>query len=252
MLATSVAELLGRSIFEFMNVESRARAQTFARTNGNTSGEAHDFQLIASDGRTLWTRISAKPLGLHDGSHNGIVSLVTDVTERRALEEQLAHEARYDALTGVANRHTLFDVLAHALQERAGCAVLFADVDYFKNINDTYGHRTGDEILQAAAARIASSARQTDTVARLGGDEFIVVCAPIEDRAQAVDIAARIVAAFAEPVHVASQMIPVSVSIGIALASTTSDADSILSQADHALYAAKRAGRNRLEVATAI
>jgi diguanylate cyclase (GGDEF)-like protein/PAS domain S-box-containing protein len=248
MLETTVADLLGRSIYQFMDTDAGTRAESFARRGTGTS-DAHDFQLITAQGSELWTRISANPLRLHDGAHAGIVGLVTDVTERRALEDKLAHDARHDALTGLANRHSLFDALTSALVETKGhVGVLFADLDFFKNVNDSYGHQLGDKILRIAAARIATAARHGDTIARVGGDEFVVVCPRIIERAHAVDVAARIVAAFTDPIHLGSHVITVSVSVGVALTTDDDDADTILARADHALYAAKRAGRNRIEV----
>ena len=249
MLRTSVPEMVGRSVLEFMDVNAGVRAARFAE-RGESTDEASDFRLLAADGTCVWVRISANPLRLHDGTRNGVVAVVTDITERRVLEAQLAHDARHDALTGLANRHTLFDALVAQLAHTHACAVLFADLDHFKQINDMHGHQIGDEVLKIAAARITGTVRNVDTVARVGGDEFVIVCAPIRDRAEAVDIGARVVAAFNDPIGVGDTNLTLSISVGLALATPGDDADTILARADHALYAAKRAGRNALEVET--
>jgi diguanylate cyclase (GGDEF)-like protein/PAS domain S-box-containing protein len=248
MLRTTVSDLLGRSIFDFIENDERERAMTFAR-RGVATKDAHDFRLLAADGTALWVRVSATPLRLHDGSNNGIVAVVTDVTERRALEERLARDARSDPLTGVANRHALFHALSQTLQRASSCAVLFADIDHFKQVNDTYGHRVGDEVLKVVAGRISAEVRDHDIVARVGGDEFVIVCAPLDNLALASSIGARIVSGFAQPICVPDATVTITMSVGIALATRHDDPDSVLARADHALYSAKRAGRNRLEIA---
>jgi diguanylate cyclase (GGDEF)-like protein/PAS domain S-box-containing protein len=250
MLGTTVTDLIGRSIFDFLDGAGADGARHFGGRGVDVDG-AHDLELLTKDGRRVWTRVSASPLRLPDGSYNGALALVTDVTERRELERRLAHDARHDALTGVANRHTLFDVLAAALHKRESCAVLFADLDHFKFVNDTYGHQAGDAILRAVAGRIASSIRSTDTVARVGGDEFVVVGTPLDGEREALDLGARIPEALANPVRVRSGSVPIAISVGIALANRNDSVDSVLARADDALYRAKRAGRGRIEIATA-
>jgi len=248
MLRTTVTELVGSSIFAFIENEKRERVVTFAE-RGIATNDAYDFRLLTADKTPLWVRVSANPLQLHDGSDNGFIAYVTDITERRALEERLEHDARFDALTGVANRHTLFDALSQALQQTSSCAVLFADIDHFKLVNDTYGHSVGDEILKVAAARIDAAVRPQDIVARVGGDEFVVVCAPVDDLSVPANIGARIVSAFSQPICIARASIHITMSVGISLAASDDDTDTLLARADHALYSAKRAGRNRLEIA---
>jgi diguanylate cyclase (GGDEF)-like protein/PAS domain S-box-containing protein len=250
MLGTTVRNLIGRLIFDFLDDEEADAARHFGSQETIVSG-AHDFRLITADGRQLWTRISASPLRLPGGSYNGALALVTDVTERRELERRLEHDARHDALTGVANRHTLFNVLNAALHDNESCAVLFADLDHFKSVNDTYGHQAGDAILRAVAGRIAGSVRSTDTVARVGGDEFVVVGTPLRGEREALDLGARIPKALEHPVRIESAAVPIDVSVGIAFANRTDSVDSILARADDALYRAKHAGRARIEIAGA-
>lgn len=248
MLRTTVADLLGHVIFDFMDDEWRTRAESYMRRR-TVASDGHDFRLRAIDGTTVWVRVSANSLRLHDGRHAGVVAVVTDVTERRALEDRLAHDARHDALTGIPNRHTFFDELKRRLDQRTPSAVLFADLDCFKVVNDTHGHQIGDEVLRIAAQRISSSVRKTDVVARVGGDEFVVLCSVFSGSAEVIDLGARVVAAFDDPMCVGGSTVSATISVGLALSSGNDDADTMLARADHALYRAKRAGRNRLEIA---
>jgi diguanylate cyclase (GGDEF)-like protein/PAS domain S-box-containing protein len=248
MLGTTVRGLIGRSVFEFMDEaeEAEARVELERRRSGIAD---KDVRLITPDGRTVWTRMNASPMRSHDGDYRGAIALVTDVTERRCLEERLAHEARVDALTGVANRNTLFDVLEVEMARRRTCGVLFADLDNFKSINDTYGHSAGDETLRVVAERIMNVIRTHDTLARVGGDEFVVVSAPVRDADEAIAISERIPPTLREPIRVGGNSIPVALSIGVAVTEDGDTSDSILARADDALYRAKRAGRSRIEVA---
>jgi diguanylate cyclase (GGDEF)-like protein/PAS domain S-box-containing protein len=250
MLGTTVAALIGRSIFEFMDDDGRSEAiAKLERRVVGASGE-HDFRLITADGRALWTRMNTSPLSQRDGTYTGAIALVADVTERRALEQRLAHEAQSDPLTGLANRNALFDEITRVLDRETLCGVLFADIDCFKRINDVHGHRAGDDVLRAVSKRLAGAVRGCDTVARVGGDEFVVVTPLLDYPGEAAVIARRVRNALSEPVRVADATIDVDVSVGVAIAvPDLDDADSLLARADDALYRAKRAGRGRVEVA---
>ena len=249
MFGTTVTDLIGRSFYEFMSADARTSAIQFARTRSTTIAP-RDFPFHTKDGRKIWTRLSTTTLALHDGTYNGAVVLVTDITERRALEQQLARDAQYDVLTGLANRRTLFSVLSSRVTEPPGrCAVIFADLDKFKEVNDTYGHQAGDEVLRAVPRRIAATARKGDVVARVGGDEFVVVSADLPSEREALAIGTRLSQALSEPIEACGIRIGVTLSVGIAFSDPDDDADSLLARADHALYRAKRAGRDRIEVA---
>jgi diguanylate cyclase (GGDEF)-like protein/PAS domain S-box-containing protein len=249
LLGMTVPELLGRSIYEFVAEEPGTDARLIFERPLTASAAQHDLQLRTDDGRTVWTRVNVRPIVLRDGTYGGAIALVTDVTERRRLEEQLEREARVDALTGIANRKTLFEILSRELLRRERCAVLFADLDNFKLVNDTYGHGAGDETLRIVAARLAHNIRRHDTVARVGGDEFVVVSTSLNNEQEAVAIGSRIRAAISQPVFVDDEAIPIDVSVGLAFAAPDDDADSLVARADQALYRAKRNGRGRLEIA---
>nr|WP_222437499.1 diguanylate cyclase [Quadrisphaera sp. RL12-1S] len=177
---------------------------------------------------------------------------------RRALE----HQANHDVLTGLPHRAAVVERLTSALTAAAaggpGVGVLFVDLDGFKSVNDTQGHRAGDEVLRAVAARLASCLREGDVAGRWGGDEFVVVLTALEDddgdggEGALLRVARRVVAEVAEPVASADLAVPATVgaSVGAALArrGTARTADAVLHDADTAAYRAKAAGRGRVEL----
>ena len=177
----------------------------------------------------------------------GWVGAHEDITERRQAEAQIVHLARHDALTGLANRtlfHERLDQALAFLGRGQECAVLCFDVDHFKDINDTFGHPTGDAVLQTIAARLQACVREVDTVTRLGGDEFAVLLVDVDAPTGAHDAAQRIVRALREPVKFEGNTIIPGTSIGIALAPRDGDtAGKLLKNADLALYRAKNEAR---------
>jgi len=191
----------------------------------------------------------------HPHPQLGVVHLFADdITARRAVEDQLRHDALHDALTGLPNRHLFMERLARAvLQERRRegylFAVLFLDLDRFKVVNDSLGHSVGDELLVAVAGRLRNSVRETDTVARFGGDEFAVLLDDMDAVQDAVRAADRMQQALASPVSLSGYEVFTSASIGIALSSTAyGRADHLLRNADMAMYRAKAAGTGRHEL----
>jgi diguanylate cyclase (GGDEF)-like protein len=182
-----------------------------------------------------------------------VANVLGSVIERRRTDDQLAHQALHDPLTGLPNRALLIDRLAQALARtgRGGraLAVLFLDIDRFKLVNDGLGHGAGDELLKTLAARLRRVVRPTDTVARFGGDEFVVVCEEATDEATAVALAKRMCDAIGDHVELVGRRMQVTVSIGIVLAdSTRDDPEGVLRDADAAMYRAKERGRARIEL----
>ena len=224
-------------------------------------GEASTFERDRPnlDGTVRSLRYQYSPDIQPDGSVAGFYTLISDVTDMKAVQRQLMALARIDSLTGLPNRAFLYERLDEAIARasrlnfsrsdpaRLGC--LFLDIDHFKNINDTFGHAGGDAVLKEFGARLKKCVRQTDMVARLAGDEFVILLEGLEQPHGAEIVAAKIVAAMAEPFVVDHSPIAVTTSIGISVFSEpVGGADFMLRQADAALYEAKHAGRNRFSI----
>jgi diguanylate cyclase (GGDEF)-like protein len=175
--------------------------------------------------------------------------MLADITERKRAEQNARHQAEHDALTGLPNRVLFLDRLQQALatsrREHKRFAVMFLDLDRFKQINDTLGHKAGDMVLQEVAQRLRHCVRGVDTTSRLGGDEFVVLLADIRGADQAAHVAGTVMQALARPITLEHQEIAPSVSIGIAICpGDGEDAVTLLHHADVAMYHAKQQGRN--------
>lgn len=190
------------------------------------------------------------PVFNKEGVCTHVFSVTRDITERKHLESKLEYMAYHDVLTGLPNRRLLYIHLQNALATAKAndelVAVLFLDCDHFKQINDTWGHNTGDLFLQMLAERLTSCVREGDTVARLGGDEFIVILTGIQSQQQVEKVSKRILLALQEPWAIEESTFLCTTSIGISLYPFNAlDADQLLTNADKALYSAKAAGRNQ-------
>jgi len=185
---------------------------------------------------------------LSDSNVAGIVLTARDVTERRALEERLSHQAFHDSLTELANRTLFMDRVTHALEStrrRASLVgVLFVDLDDFKTVNDSLGHAAGDQLLIAFGRRLESCLREEDTCARLGGDEFAVIVENVFRPQDVVVVAERILAAIATPLKIFGSELAVQASVGIALGASELTTNDLLRNADLAMYRAKREGKS--------
>jgi len=177
-------------------------------------------------------------------------TLFRDVTERKELEARLLHGAFHDALTGLANRALFRDRLEHALQVAGRdpdhrIAVLFLDLDDFKGVNDSLGHDAGDQLLRTVSERIMAEVRASDTVARFGGDEFAVLLERLPTESEALTIVNRIKVALRRPLMLEGRLMSVATSVGVAYATPADDVDTLLRNADVAMYEAKEAGKAR-------
>jgi diguanylate cyclase (GGDEF)-like protein/PAS domain S-box-containing protein len=184
-----------------------------------------------------------------DPAVKGLALNFRDVSERNALEEQLRQLAFHDPLTLLANRSLFRDRVQHSLtlaqRGHNQVAVMFLDIDNFKNVNDSLGHDAGDRLLQAVAQRLVTSTRDYDTVARLGGDEFAILLEGTQTTAEIETLAASLVQALDQPFTSNTTHIRVSASIGVAFSTIEADAETLLSKADIAMYHAKAEGKNR-------
>jgi diguanylate cyclase (GGDEF)-like protein/PAS domain S-box-containing protein len=250
MLDTTVTELLECSMFDFVDDDVIAGAEANGVRPSAGIAEEHDVRLTTKLGRTLWTRMNTSPITDHSGVSRGAIALVTDITERRVLEQRLAADARQDALTGVANRIALFEWLGAKLEGRHLVSALYIDLDRFKNVNDDFGHAVGDEVLRTVAARLCGAVRSGDIVARVGGDEFVVLSDSLTGKDEAAGLARRVREVLSRPIGLGAIRIEIGASVGVAFATDT-NADNLLSEADRALYHAKRNGRGRVELSHA-
>jgi diguanylate cyclase (GGDEF)-like protein len=184
---------------------------------------------------------------LGDPVVQGIVLSMRDFSVRKALEDELRHQAFHDALTGLANRALFEDrltlALAGARRQEHSFAVLFLDLDEFKAINDAFGHSRGDELLRDVAMRIGEIIRPTDTAARLGGDEFAVLVEALENDGDAYEVAQRILAALAWSFVLDGHELRVTASVGMAICDGSETIEDVLRRADMAMYSAKREGK---------
>jgi len=183
------------------------------------------------------------------------VALFSDISQRKQDEEQIRHQANYDALTGLPNRSLFFDRLNQAAiasqRDDEILAMLFVDLDRFKSVNDSFGHITGDEILQGVAERLLICIRDSDTAARLGGDEFVVLLHDVNEVNDAAMVAEKIIEQLSSPFNVGMRDIYLGASIGITMyPEDTDDPEAMMRNADMAMYRAKEGGRNRYQFFT--
>ena len=213
-------------------------------------GAAIEFRMRTAEGEFRWVDNRYTPVRDKNGGLVEIEGMIIDVTERKAAEEKIALMARTDGLTGLANRATFIERMRAAFAaSRRGAnpfAVLYLDLDHFKAINDTLGHATGDQLLQEVAERLRSCTREIDTVARLGGDEFAILQMDVDAPEHAGTLATMLQKTIARPFVIDGNHLQVTTSTGICTFDSGSPSpDSILAQADLALYRSKEEGRNR-------
>jgi diguanylate cyclase (GGDEF)-like protein/PAS domain S-box-containing protein len=213
-----------------------------------------DYRMIARNGAIIWVHDEAYSMTEGPGGGRRVSQgLLVDTTEQKRLEEQLMHDALHDPLTGLANRTLFRDHVERALagrrRRRTKVAILFLDLDDFKVVNDSLGHRAGDRLLNEVAKRLTGAIRAGDIAARQGGDEFTILLDRVHDAQDAVASAERLATELRRPIELEGRSMVIAVSIGIALAShAETDADDLLAHADAAMYAAKAHGKARYAV----
>ncbi|HET9403489.1 MAG TPA: EAL domain-containing protein, partial [Burkholderiales bacterium] len=240
-----------RSWLDSVHEEDRARVKN-ARKSATGGGYDESFRIVRPDGSVRWVHDRAFPVQDDTGAVYRIAGIAEDVTERKLAETQLMQLAHYDVLTNLPNRVLFYDrlkqALAQARRNQWNVGVLFIDVDRFKNVNDTLGHAMGDKLLQQVSERLTGAVRAGDTVGRLGGDEFSIVLSNLTSAQDANLVAQKIMAGFNEPFKLDSAEIYVTASIGITLYPDDSvEQDTLIKNADAAMYRAKELGRNSFQ-----
>ena len=217
--------------------------------DGTIQGYQMDKRYMRPSGSVIRARLTVSLAHDATGAPLHFISQVEDVTAVRRAQDVLEHRALYDHLTGLANRSLLLDRLNHALAMHARndklVAVVFADLDHFKRINDSLGHDAGDRMLRIVADRMRTSVRPGDTVARIGGDEFVVVLEQIDSADQAGELFQRIQTSVELPLQLDGHLLLPAMSAGLTVDDGSGDALRVLRDADTAMYVAKNTGRGR-------
>jgi diguanylate cyclase (GGDEF)-like protein/PAS domain S-box-containing protein len=254
MLGRPEDQLEGASVVALTHIEDRDVSTEEMRrvvADGET-GYKLEKRYIHADGRPVWVKVSVSLVRDHEGCPLYFVSQIEDITERRANGELLAHQAIHDPLTGLPNRLLFVDRLRRSLAEADSTnrvAVLFLDLDHFQVVNDSLGHPTGDRLLVAIADRLRAALRPRDVIARFGGDEFTVLCTEVADERAARLLAHRITSSVSQPIALSEGEVFMTVSVGIALSGGELETpETLLRNADAAMYRAKEQGRARAEV----
>lgn len=248
------ADLVGKTLRELTHPEDTASDAEMMRRV--VAGKLRDYTLehrySNARGDTVWGRLNVAVVRDETSAPVHFIAQLEDISDRKEVEERLLRQALHDPLTGLHNRLMFMDRLTHALarSERmlAPVAVLFVDLDHFKAINDEHGHTTGDAVLRAVAELLLATVRPSDTVARMGGDEFAVVCEDMRSEKDAVVVAQRLFTALQDPLELGSQSLSISASIGIAFAQEGDDPDTLMRNADAAMYRVKEGGRGTYEI----
>lgn len=225
-----------------------------AHIEGNTRHFSNEHRVLHSDGQYRW--VLSRGLAVRNEQNVAIrlAGSLTDITEHKAAENKLQHDAHHDALTGLPNRAMLMERLSRSLERTKHnnnylFAILFIDLDRFKIINDSLGHLAGDKLLHCITKRLIEVTRPEDMVARLGGDEFVVLLESLKEKNQVASIAARVLKHISAPIDLGGDEVYTTASIGVAFASPVYErAETLLRDADIAMYRAKTAGKARFEI----
>lgn len=252
-----VDRLLGKTRWEMVPglFETEAGREHTAAVLAHEPFKNLEYRMLDDGGDERWFCISGQPMFDENGVFTGYRGTGSDITARKMTEQRVHHVAQHDVLTGLPNRSLLQDRLGQAVAyaNRSGYPVwvMLIDLDRFKFVNDSMGHKAGDVLLMTIAARLRSSLRDTDTVARLSGDEFVVILSEHAEEPLHADIVQRVMDSVARPVMLGTKEFFVTCSIGVAAyPSDGTPADSLIEHADIAMYRAKKLGRNNFQFYT--
>ncbi|MGJ7915398.1 EAL domain-containing protein [Massilia sp. LXY-6] len=253
----AIERILGKTRWEFVAglADNDAGREHIAAIEAREPFRNLEYRALDDNGEERWFCVSGQPMFDDGGRFTGYRGTGSDITARKITEQRVHHVAQHDVLTGLPNRSLLQDRLGQAVAyaTRSGHPVwvMLIDLDRFKYVNDSMGHKAGDVLLMTVAARLRSSLRDTDTVARLSGDEFVVILSQHEDQPLSSDIVQRVMDSVAQPVMLGPKEFFVTCSIGVAAyPSDGTPAESLIEHADIAMYRAKKLGRNNFQFYT--
>ncbi|MDI7742686.1 PAS domain S-box protein [Lysinibacillus fusiformis] len=254
VLGYTPEEIEGYSVFEMIHPDDIEKMQTrFQEAIAEKEDHTADFRIKHAKGYWVWIEAHAKFILDEQGRILRLQMVGRDITERKTLEEKLSKMAFYDSLTGIPNRRLFREKLIQAIKEAdrydRKFALLYMDIDKFKQINDTLGHDAGDDLLKQFAEKVQNCLRESDTLARQGGDEFTILLSEIKEEKDALLIAERIHASLQEPWMINNEELFTTSSIGVAYYHKEGTSfGELMKQADTAMYAAKQSGRNNIKV----
>lgn len=252
----SAAAVLGHPISILFPPDGANEVQSLLERSGQ-QGEhiaCHETECICEDGRRVSVSLALSPVKNKAGVIVGTATIARDMTARKRAEDRLHHLALHDSLTGLPNRllfrERVSQALAQARRQNHQVALLFIDLDRFKEINDSLGHQVGDHLLQVTASRLRYCLREGDAVARVGGDEFVVSLSALTDSSDAALVAGKIMEILREPFRVGNRQLNISGSIGIGIyPADGQDVETLMHAADTAMYHAKKKGRGTCQLA---
>jgi diguanylate cyclase (GGDEF)-like protein/PAS domain S-box-containing protein len=236
-------DAIGRGLLELLDMFDSGGNSDVEEITGVVAREGHwhgELTQRALDGRDLLVEASVSMLADDDGMVLGSVSIVREISGRKAAEQQISYQATHDGLTGLLNRTAFLRELQDSLTTGRRPTLIFLDLNGFKAINDLHGHDRGDEVLRVIGSRLAGGLRPGDTAGRFGGDEFVLLAHGLTDGASAESYLERIMALFTDPVRCRGATHPVGVSVGVAHSRPGDDPDGLIRRADSAMYDAKR------------
>jgi diguanylate cyclase (GGDEF)-like protein/PAS domain S-box-containing protein len=253
----AVERLIGKTRWELVPclLDTETGREHIAAVQAHEAFRNLEYRLVDDAGDERWYCVSGQPMFDDNGCFIGYRGTGSDITARKMTEQRVHHVAQHDVLTGLPNRSLLQDRLGQAVAyaNRSGHPVwvMLIDLDRFKFVNDSMGHKAGDVLLMTVAARLRSSLRDTDTVARLSGDEFVVILSEHAEEPLSSDIVQRVMDSVAQPIMLGTREFFVTCSIGVAAyPSDGTPADSLIEHADIAMYRAKKLGRNNFQFYT--
>jgi len=258
-IGATIAQHLGQRLWQMPQIATLQGGWSTYRRSLMAHEVFRDLVLRAprQEGGFSFVAISGEPVFAQDGAFLGYRGVGLDITKQKLIEANISRLARFDSLTGLHNRPAFFERLDHAIavarRHGRAIALLFLDLDRFKDVNDAFGHLSGDEVLKALARRLTKTVRDSDTLARLGGDEFIVLAEDVTNQVDVNEFGLRLLQALSEPVVLHGQECRLGASIGVALfPDDGEDATTLLKNADAAMYRAKESGGNNLAFAAEV